>query len=360
MRMDSLSNACSRGRAIPVVPVLLNTYYPPNQITARRCHDIGRALRASIEASPLPLKVAVAASGGLSHFIVDDVLDRRVLDACAQGRADAALNPAGRAQLWFFGDSQLDHGGRLWSKGLRLTGRNITRCAARRRGPDRASRSRPGRSKRNNRFGRSTCSHVSLRSCASDFVEDPYPIYRTLCERLAGVSRRDHWTAGLFHATTTSRASCSTRRHSPRPRETRSSIRRCVWARRSARWTRRDTTNCGASSCGASPRSASMRCCRRCALTCDACSVNCKPHRRCDVVADIGRPVLYGALGRMLGLDDEGADAAVDLAKDLFNAGLGPTRLAADAGRISRRVRFSGRADRKAQGRPRRRSSFRC
>ena len=49
-----------------------------------------------------------------------------------------------------------------------------------------------------------------------------------------------------------------------------------------------------------------------------------KPHRRCDVAADIGRPVLYGALGRMLGLDDEGADAAVDLAKDLFNAGLGP------------------------------------
>src|SRR5262245_5390395 len=70
-----------RGRAIPVVPVLVNTYYPPNQITARRCHDIGRALRAAIEASPLPLKVAVAASGGLSHFVVDDVLDRKVLDA---------------------------------------------------------------------------------------------------------------------------------------------------------------------------------------------------------------------------------------------------------------------------------------
>lgn len=77
-----------RGRAIPVVPVLLNTYYPPNQMTARRCHDIGRALRAAIEASPLPLKVAVAASGGLSHFIVDDVLDRRVLGALQAQDAD--------------------------------------------------------------------------------------------------------------------------------------------------------------------------------------------------------------------------------------------------------------------------------
>jgi cytochrome P450 len=46
--------------------------------------------------------------------------------------------------------------------------------------------------------------------------------------------------------------------------------------------------------------------------------------RNADVVADIGRPILYGALGRMLGLDDEAAEEAVDLARDLFNAGLGP------------------------------------
>jgi cytochrome P450 len=47
--------------------------------------------------------------------------------------------------------------------------------------------------------------------------------------------------------------------------------------------------------------------------------------RACDVVADIGRPVLYGALGRMLGLDDEGADKAAELSKSLFHAGSGPT-----------------------------------
>jgi hypothetical protein len=70
-----------KGRAIPVVPVLLNTYYPPNQMTARRCYDIGRALRAAIEASPLDLRVAVAASGGLSHFVVDDILDQQILEA---------------------------------------------------------------------------------------------------------------------------------------------------------------------------------------------------------------------------------------------------------------------------------------
>jgi hypothetical protein len=76
------------GRAIPVVPILLNTYYPPNQLTARRCHDIGRALRATIDESKLDLKVAVAASGGLSHFIVDDVLDRTILRALQTNDAD--------------------------------------------------------------------------------------------------------------------------------------------------------------------------------------------------------------------------------------------------------------------------------
>jgi len=43
------------------------------------------------------------------------------------------------------------------------------------------------------------------------------------------------------------------------------------------------------------------------------------------VVADIGRPVLYGALGRMLGLDDQGAERAIHVSKNLFNAGTGPT-----------------------------------
>lgn len=66
---------------VPVIPFMLNTYYPPNQPTPRRCFDLGRALRAAAEASPLDLRIAVLASGGLSHFVVDEDLDRTVLDA---------------------------------------------------------------------------------------------------------------------------------------------------------------------------------------------------------------------------------------------------------------------------------------
>ena len=77
-----------KGRRIPVVPILLNTYYPPNAPTARRCFDIGRKLAKLIQASKSDIRIAAAASGGLSHFVVDEALDRRVLEAIKRKDAD--------------------------------------------------------------------------------------------------------------------------------------------------------------------------------------------------------------------------------------------------------------------------------
>lgn len=68
-----------KDRTIPVVPILLNTYFPPNVPSSRRCFDIGRHLRSVIEEMPAALRVAIIASGGLSHFVVDERLDRKVL-----------------------------------------------------------------------------------------------------------------------------------------------------------------------------------------------------------------------------------------------------------------------------------------
>lgn len=70
-----------------IVPVLLNTYYPPNQPTPARCYAIGRAIRGAIDASRLNRRVAVVASGGLSHFVTNEALDRRVIDALKSGDA---------------------------------------------------------------------------------------------------------------------------------------------------------------------------------------------------------------------------------------------------------------------------------
>lgn len=64
----------------PVIPVSINTYFPPNQIPARRAFELGAAIREAIEAWDEPLRVAVIATGGLSHFVVDEKFDREFLD----------------------------------------------------------------------------------------------------------------------------------------------------------------------------------------------------------------------------------------------------------------------------------------
>lgn len=70
---------------IPVVPVFVNTFWEPNPPSAARCYDFGVALGTAIESFPEDLRVGVVASGGLSHFVVDEELDRRFLDALLGG-----------------------------------------------------------------------------------------------------------------------------------------------------------------------------------------------------------------------------------------------------------------------------------
>jgi hypothetical protein len=83
-------------RIVPIVPVLLNTYYPPNQPTPARCYRLGQAIRQAVEAWAPNRRVGIVASGGLSHFFVDEALDRRVLELLAKKDADgiAALPTA--------------------------------------------------------------------------------------------------------------------------------------------------------------------------------------------------------------------------------------------------------------------------
>jgi 3-O-methylgallate 3,4-dioxygenase len=77
---------------VPVVPVFLNTYYPPNQPRPARCYAFGQAVRRAVEAFTGDLRVGVIASGGLSHFLVDEDLDRAILKAIADKQADFLRN----------------------------------------------------------------------------------------------------------------------------------------------------------------------------------------------------------------------------------------------------------------------------
>lgn len=74
-----------RGQQIPMVPLLVNTYFSPNQPTPSRCYDLGLALHRAIETSPANLRVGIATSGGLSHFVTDERLDRRLFAALREG-----------------------------------------------------------------------------------------------------------------------------------------------------------------------------------------------------------------------------------------------------------------------------------
>lgn len=77
----------------PLIPVSINAYYPPNQVTPLRAFEIGEAIRQAVEAWPEDIRVAVVATGGLSHFVVDEELDRAFIDVLRRGGRE------GHAQL---------------------------------------------------------------------------------------------------------------------------------------------------------------------------------------------------------------------------------------------------------------------
>jgi hypothetical protein len=87
------------GTKVPLVPVIINTLYPPNQPTPRRCYELGQAVRAAVKSWPEEARVAIVGSGGLSHFLVDEEIDQGFLDAVRNkdGEAMASL-PARRLQ----------------------------------------------------------------------------------------------------------------------------------------------------------------------------------------------------------------------------------------------------------------------
>lgn len=108
---------------IPAVPVMLNTYFPPNQPTPSRCFDLGVALRRAAESLPGNRRVVIVASGGLSHFVINRPLDEAVLIAL-RDKDEAALRSI-PAELLNSGTSEIRNwivaGGALGSLTARWT-----------------------------------------------------------------------------------------------------------------------------------------------------------------------------------------------------------------------------------------------
>ena len=69
---------------IPMVPLQVSRDLP-NQPRASRCYDLGLAIRRAVDKWPVNARVGLIASGGLSHQVVDEELDKTVIDALVSG-----------------------------------------------------------------------------------------------------------------------------------------------------------------------------------------------------------------------------------------------------------------------------------
>ena len=83
-------------KSTPIVPVCINAYYPPNQPSAQRCYDFGKALARAVKSWEKSVRVAFIATGGLSHFCLDEEFDRHLIAAMQHKdpKAIAAVPPA--------------------------------------------------------------------------------------------------------------------------------------------------------------------------------------------------------------------------------------------------------------------------
>lgn len=70
-----------RDNVVPNVPIYQNTFFPPNQPSAARSYAFGRVVKAAIDSWPSEKTVAVFASGGMSHFVIDEDFDREFVAA---------------------------------------------------------------------------------------------------------------------------------------------------------------------------------------------------------------------------------------------------------------------------------------
>jgi Catalytic LigB subunit of aromatic ring-opening dioxygenase len=70
-----------RDKVVPNVPIYQNTFFPPNQPKASRSYEFGRIVKKAIDAWDSPKTVAVFASGGMSHFVINEAFDRKFVTA---------------------------------------------------------------------------------------------------------------------------------------------------------------------------------------------------------------------------------------------------------------------------------------
>jgi OH-DDVA oxygenase/3-O-methylgallate 3,4-dioxygenase len=92
-------------RAVPMLPIITNTFFPPNQPRPWRCFALGELMYRVLQEWGKDVRVAVFGSGGMTHFVINEDFDRDLFQAI-QGR-DAAFLKAVDPGLMKDGTSEL-------------------------------------------------------------------------------------------------------------------------------------------------------------------------------------------------------------------------------------------------------------
>jgi hypothetical protein len=108
-----------RDRRTPHVPADINTFFPPNQPSTERCYEFGTRVGQIVSDWEEDVRVCVIASGGLSHFVVDESFDRDIMDAMSRNEFehlfdyDEAYYQAGSSEIksWIAAGGMMSHAG---------------------------------------------------------------------------------------------------------------------------------------------------------------------------------------------------------------------------------------------------------
>jgi aromatic ring-opening dioxygenase catalytic subunit (LigB family) len=105
---------------VPVIPVMINTYYPPAP-SAKRCAAFGQALARVLRLLPGDERVVIVASGGLSHTKIDEQLDQDFIQALehndlgfmAAMPADDLVDGTSEIRNWIVAAAAADRPGKM-------------------------------------------------------------------------------------------------------------------------------------------------------------------------------------------------------------------------------------------------------
>ena len=73
-----------REHVVPTLPIITNTFFPPNQPRPWRCFEMGKLVHQVVTEWDTNLRVAVFGSGGMTHFAINEEFDRALINAIAQ------------------------------------------------------------------------------------------------------------------------------------------------------------------------------------------------------------------------------------------------------------------------------------